>query len=110
MNTDDQIRAAIRKKLHTGVEFYVDADIIKADSIDLSETGIKFETNEPIKIRMRVDVGDGEYQENQAELVWAQKDEDGYTTYGLHFIPDKSSEDTPAEAYLKPEDVAGEWE
>lgn len=111
MVVDDKIRAAMRKKLYTEVEFYVDADIIKANSIDVSDTGIKFETDDPIKVRMRVDMGNGEFDEHEAELVWAQKDADGLTTYGLHYIPDDEAViASTVNEFASPEDTPGEWE
>jgi len=111
MIVDDKVRAAMRKKLHTEVEFYVDADIIKANSLDVSDTGIKFETDVPIKVRMRVDMGNNEFDEHEAELVWAQKEENGLTTYGLHFLPDGEDViESTVNDYTSPEDTPGEWE
>ena len=110
MDSDDQIRQSIRHKLHTEVEFYVDADIIKAESLDVSETGIKFETNEPIKINMRVDMGNGEFREHCAELVWAHKEEFGGATYGLHFLPkEECSTIVTSTEEAAPDDAPDTW-
>ena len=78
-------RIAIRKDLKTKVEFIVDGDIITAESVNISETGIRFATEKPIKIRMRFEKN-GEIKEELAELVWAKQDEKE-TSYGLSFIP-----------------------
>lgn len=111
MDNNDKVRIAMRKKLHTEVEFYVDADIIKADSLDVSDTGIKFETDDPIKVRMRVDMENGESEEHEAILVWAQKEDNGLTTYGLHYIPDEEATiASTLNTTTKPEDTSGEWE
>ncbi len=78
-------RIATRKEIKTKVEFIVDGDIISAESVNISTTGISFTTDNPIKIRMRFEE-DGETKEELAELVWAKQDEKE-TSYGLSFIP-----------------------
>ena len=107
MIDDAMTRAATRVKVHKGVEFYVDADIIKADSIDVSKTGIKFKTDAPIKIRMRLETDENTLEERVAELVWAQKESDGLTTYGLHFLDNVVDESNLCEE--KSESFSGEW-
>lgn len=87
-NSSDK-RYARRYKMETKVEFYVDADIIGAKSIDVSESGVRFRTDFPIKIRMRFEV-DGEIKEREAQLVWADQSKDGMS-YGFEFVPDSES-------------------
>lgn len=79
-------RLAPRANVKTSIEFYVDSDVIDAESVDLSETGIRFVTNSALEIRMRLTVN-GKQMEKQAKLIWAKGDEGG-TAFGFAFQPD----------------------
>lgn len=89
---EDQ-RKSVRNNISTEVEFYVNADIIEAETIDISETGIRIETREPAKIFLRIKI-EGRTQDYEAKMVWARKNLDGRMTYGFEYIPD-SGEDEP---------------
>jgi hypothetical protein len=80
-------RASNRQEIKTTVEFYVDGDIETATSVDVSNGGMSFETAEPVKVRMRLKVGD-EYKEYYSRLVWARKNPSGSMSYGFEFITD----------------------
>ena len=80
-------RTVERKPVITSVEFYVDADIIQATSVDLSEGGIRFTTSKPILVRMRFEV-DGRQEEREAQLVWAGRNESDTMDYGLQYVED----------------------
>jgi len=77
-----------RRSIFTEVTFYVDNELVQARSIDLSQTGIRFETEAPISIRFRMDVGKDTPLEKKAQLVWASRSEDGSMDYGLEFLPE----------------------
>jgi len=77
-------RKSHRNSLKTKVEFYFDADVISSESINISENGIQFETQNPIIVKMRVDT-DGIVKESSAKLVWS-KQINGNTVYGLEYI------------------------
>ncbi|MCP4131168.1 MAG: PilZ domain-containing protein [bacterium] len=87
MNSDKEKerRRAKRHQLQTDVEFFVDADIIKARSINISDGGIQFETETPITIFMRMEV-DGKMREYEAQLVWATRKPDGSMAYGFKYL------------------------
>ena len=80
-------RASTRKELESRIEFFVNADIISAKLIDISETGLSFDTGEPLKIHLRMDI-DGELCDREAQFVRASKNSNGGMTYGFEFIPD----------------------
>jgi len=91
-NEDDK-RIAPRLPIKTRVEFFVDADIIDAESVNISSSGIRFDTGEPIPIQMRLEK-DGVLYENRAHLVWAQsKQAGGGMTYGFQFVPQNDDKD-----------------
>ena len=75
-----------RQALKQGIEFFVDADIIAADTVDISEAGIRIETNTPITIRFRMEV-DGALRDREAQLVWSRQKSDDGMVYGLKFVP-----------------------
>lgn len=84
----DDFRSALRRQVTTKVEFFIHGDIEKARAVNISETGIQFVTDEPVKVRMRLEL-DGEIREFLARMVWARKGaEDDTMSYGLEFIPD----------------------
>ena len=80
-------RVSTRKEQESKIEFFVNADIIAAKSIDISETGLSFDTGEPLKIHLRIDI-DGKLCDREAQFVWANRNSDGGITYGFEFIPD----------------------
>ena len=77
-------RKSERNRIKTKVEFYVDADVISSETINMSKNGIQFETREPIIVKMRMD-SDGIIKESSAKLIWS-KQENGSTVYGLEYI------------------------
>ena len=91
MNDKTERRIASRKKVETKVEFYVDADVIQAISIDVSKTGVRFETEQAVPIRLNM-VLDGELYRRPAQLVWARRD-DGKMNYGFEFIEAPEEDD-----------------
>ncbi|MEA1997200.1 MAG: PilZ domain-containing protein [Gemmatimonadota bacterium] len=80
-------RAAERKSARIKVEFFVDADVIEAKSVDISKIGIRFNTGKPIEIHMRL-YNQGRKLDSMASLVWARKLPDGSVTYGFEYIPE----------------------
>jgi hypothetical protein len=78
-------RRAERKPLVTEIEFHSTKDLIDAKSVDISETGIKFITDDPLSIRMRFKK-DGKLKEKFARLVWSKNKENGQTEYGFEFF------------------------
>lgn len=80
-------RGEKRKKIDTQVNFFIDADFTKAKTVDVSGSGICFETEEPICMHLRMEIN-GTVFEHVADLVWCQRNESGGMTYGLEFHKD----------------------
>jgi len=83
-------RRAERYDLNANAEFIVEADVLKASAINVSQTGILFSTETPLYISMRVSV-DGHMEERRAQLVWAGRDGDVGLKIGLEFLDDGES-------------------
>ena len=84
---DEELRRSERYELDAGLEFYVDADIMGASCLDISQTGIAFVSPGPLVVELRLNV-DGEREERRARLVWAEQMTDGSVRYGLEFVDD----------------------
>ncbi len=79
-------RKVPRRPVHAGAEFFVDADIIEAETVDLSERGVRFKLEEPLTIFLRMR-HEGQTIDRRARITWAQQDEQGRMDYGFEFVP-----------------------
>ena len=77
-------RAAERRLLETEVTFHTEDDIYMANSIDISDKGIRIVTDEPMDIRIQIKENDRLVQ-YEAQLVWSKVNEDGTMEYGLKY-------------------------
>lgn len=78
-------RRAARRVFETSVEFFVEADLLRATSVNLSSTGMRFDTDRPLEVCLRVPV-DGKLLEKRGRLVWSRKLPGGGMTYGVEFV------------------------
>lgn len=78
-----------RKAAKSDITVFIEDDIYLASMIDISESGIRFETNVPQEVRIQV-VEDGRMIEYDAQLVWARINEKGRMEYGLKRSPGKN--------------------
>ena len=77
-------RAADRQLIETEVTFHTEDDIYMAESVDISNTGIRIVTDSPIDIRIQIKEDDKMVQYD-AQLVWARLKDDGTMEYGLKY-------------------------
>jgi hypothetical protein len=83
-------RNSERQAVNSNVTVFIEDDIYLASMIDISESGIRFETSVPQEVRIQVRA-DGEMVEYDAQLVWAKINKNGRMEYGLKRFPDKNS-------------------
>lgn len=85
VNTDR--RSSERRHVHAKVEFFIEGtgDLLSAESVNISEEGIRFETDEPLMLSLRYDL-DGKTHLKIGRLVWARSTDEGKMTYGLDFV------------------------
>ena len=76
-----------RNLIQTEMEFIIYLDSFKAETIDVSKTGIQFKTSAPIIIQLQYNDG-GKIQRRHATLVWAEKTNDKEFRYGFEFVPE----------------------
>ena len=85
--SDTEKRTEKRHRLNTQINFFIDADITQAKTVDISDSGVCFETEKPISMNIRMEVS-GIVLEHVAELVWCKRKKDGGMAYGLEFHKD----------------------
>lgn len=78
-------RIADRKVVKEAIEIVADETKIVALSYDLSATGLRFRTKEPLKIWLRMQSLDSSFV-HEARLAWAKKEPDGSMIYGFEFV------------------------
>ncbi len=93
MNSDSNknCRKSYREICKEETQFYVNADIINAQALDQSRTGIRIETKDPITIHMKIGKND-DAEIRVAKLVWAEKQPDGSISYGLEFSSESAGD------------------
>ena len=77
-------RTADRQLIETEVTFHTEDDIYMAKSVDISNTGIRIVTDNPIDIRLQIQE-DGKLVQYDAQMVWAKRKDDGTMEYGLKY-------------------------
>ena len=85
----DNKRIHDRRPLDKPVQFVVQGEVIEAVSVDVSDGGIRLDTEWPVRIALRIG-GEGQ-QPYEAALVWARRKLGGGMTYGFEYL-------TPGEA------------
>ncbi len=73
-----------RKPSDNPVEFVIAGDVINAVSVDISDGGIRLDTERPMVITLRFGDGGESYD---ASLVWARRTLAGGVTYGFEYLP-----------------------
>jgi len=77
-------RAVERNLVETEVTFHTEDDIYMANSVDISNAGIRIITENPVDIRIQIKEDDKLVQYD-AQLVWARMKDDGTMEYGLKY-------------------------
>ena len=77
-------RTTERSLVETEVTFHTEDDIYMANSVDISNMGIRIVTENPVEIRLQIKEKDRLVQYD-AQLVWARVKEDGSMEYGLKY-------------------------
>jgi len=77
-------RAAPRLPIRAQLRFKPTNEVREGITVDLSETGIHFETDKPLRILMEILVG-RERERKYARLAWARRRPDGKIAYGFEF-------------------------
>ena len=74
-----------RSELQTGIRFVADLGLLNAQGVDVSDTGICFETREEISFEMEFEFA-GETRQHRAQMVWMKLLQNGHSRFGFRFI------------------------
>lgn len=77
---------APRFSINTPIEFIGDFDILEAEGVNLSDSGICFEVPQPLCFEMQFRVND-KMHSHRAQLIWVRQEENGHSRLGLEFVP-----------------------
>lgn len=86
---DENARRDDRFPLNAEIEYFLDADILRASAIDISQTGVSFESRDSFIIAMRIRL-EGRMEERLARLVYVSPSPDGTSRFGLEFLEDET--------------------
>ena len=87
---NDQVRdrrRGERKSFATQAALLLETYNLEGTSVNISEHGLRLDTDNPIKFKVQYDLGTGMTQ-REVCLVWAGKKEDGKMMYGFELSPD----------------------
>ncbi|MDJ0763071.1 MAG: PilZ domain-containing protein [Myxococcota bacterium] len=91
MSEISEQRKELRADLTTEVEFRIENEVMTAQTIDVSYSGFRLETSQPLTISLtfKEDIIPNKYT---AELVWARETGDGMMEYGFRYLKDGEPE------------------
>jgi len=78
-------RSTPRNAFIVDVDLVIEAETLKAMTVDISATGVRIDVASPLTVAMRF-VEDGQLKDRKAQLARVQKIPDNRTTYGFEFI------------------------
>ena len=81
-------RKSEREAFSTEAEIYLESSLYKTRLVDFSSSGVRFETEKPIRVRVRFKIGEKRI-DRMAQLVWSVNKEGSDNIYGFEFIMDK---------------------
>jgi len=85
-NIDDSVKTRARRKpMQASIEFIGDFDLLEAEGVDISETGICFELPRPLPFDMQF-MQNGELISRRARLIWVKQLDGERTRLGLRFV------------------------
>ena len=93
MKSKAENRNTLRRRQTTPVEFLVEGDIVNATTLEVSESGLRLKTEEPLCFTLRFMVNN-QAKVYRTHMVWAAKEDEGDMTYGLKFIEEPKPSDS----------------
>ncbi|MFC1544816.1 PilZ domain-containing protein [Gemmatimonadota bacterium] len=85
--TEVEKRTAERTPITDAVECLISDDILEAKAVDISSSGLRIDSEEPLVFILKLKVN-GDKIERGAKIVWSNSQADGSISYGLEFIGD----------------------
>jgi len=86
----DVDRRPARRPTKTPIAFVANFNLVHAQGVDVSDTGICFETAEDLQFEMEFEV-DGASHQHTAHLIWMRKTESGRSRWGFELASSETS-------------------
>lgn len=84
-STNRDNRGNPRWDIETELELNINPESLEATSVNLSDTGICFDTAKPLEIDIKFSIAN-QPESHTGRLVWAKKKPDGGFSYGFEYI------------------------
>jgi hypothetical protein len=79
-------RKSERKRASIEAELYLESSVFKAQTVDVSDEGVRLELDKPIRFHIRVRIGD-KLVSRKAIIVWSEEKEQPQSlSYGFKYI------------------------
>ena len=79
-------RKSQRKESSVEAELYLESSVFKAQTVDVSDNGVRLELNKPIRFHIRIRIGD-KLVSRKAEMVWSEDQiKASSLSYGFKYI------------------------
>ena len=79
-------RKSQRKTSSVEAELYLESSVFKAQTVDVSDDGVRLELNKPIRFHIRIRIGD-KLVSRKAEMIWSEDaTKESSLTYGFKYI------------------------
>lgn len=82
METNKFKRRIPRKQVQGKVELLIDDEVLNAEAVNISDSGICIESSKPLSFQIMLNQ-EGGIKRYQAHLVWSKTDQNGKISYGL---------------------------
>ena len=76
--------------MQTPIAFVANFDLVHAQGVDVSDSGICFETSEDLQFELEFET-EGQAHQYTADLAWMQKVESGNSRWGFRLVSDETS-------------------
>ena len=79
-------RKSERKSSSVEAELYLESSVFKAQTVDVSDNGVRLELNKPIRFHIRIRIGD-KLVSRKAEMIWSEEEgRQESLSYGFKYI------------------------
>jgi hypothetical protein len=82
----DDRRRSERESSEITAELYLESSLFKAQTVDVSDHGVRMQLNKPIRFQIRFRMGE-RLVSRHAEMVWSQEvEQDKAPVYGFKYV------------------------
>ena len=90
MSSPEQGERSLRRPTQTPIEFVANFELVHAQGVDVSASGVCFETSENLEFELEFEA-DGETHQHTAHLAWMRKVSSGNIRWGFELVSKETS-------------------